>query len=103
MIDAIEMCRGGGGVLLSHIASYTDMMVIVMDVGGHIERSTGAPLPPHLIEKVARKSPGMGNSTIVSDSNIESLFSFITSTKNSRAQQAAAPPLQMHVTNGWLK
>jgi hypothetical protein len=67
-------------------------MVIVMDLQGHLERITGGTLTQNLIDKVTRKTPGMGGSTIASDSDSEFLFSFITKSLDARTQQAAAAP-----------
>ena len=63
-----------------------------MDLQGHLERVTGGTLPPNLIDKVIRKTPGMGDSTIASDSDSDSFFSFITTSLDSRTQQAASAP-----------
>ena len=63
-----------------------------MDLQAHLERVTGGTLPQNLIDKVTRKNPGMGDSTIASDSDSESLFSFITNLLESRTQHAALAP-----------
>ena len=60
-------------------------MEIVVDMANRLEQVTKAQLPQHLIDKVARKTPGMGNSTIALDSESESLFSFVTFTMASIA------------------
>jgi hypothetical protein len=70
-----------------------------MDLQAHLERVTGGTLPQNLVDKVTRKTPGMGDSTVASDSDNESLFSFITTSMDSRTQHAAsAPP-----PNAWDK
>jgi hypothetical protein len=63
-----------------------------MDMQSQFERHSGAPLPQTLIDKVTRKTPGMGDSTIASDSDNDSLFSFITTALDSRTQKAASAP-----------
>ena len=63
-----------------------------MDLQAHLERVTGCSLPQHLVAKVARKTPGMGDSTDASESDNESLFSFITTSLDSRTLQAASAP-----------
>ena len=70
-----------------------------MDLQAHLERVTGGTLPQNLVDKVTRKTPGMGDSTVASDSDNESLFSFITTSLDSRTQQAASSPKP----NAWEK
>jgi hypothetical protein len=74
-------------------------MSIVVDMANWLEQVTKAQLPQHLIDKVARKTPGIGDSTIASDSESESLFLFVTSTMASIAHNAAASPPM----NAWEK
>jgi hypothetical protein len=92
IFTAVEKCRGGGTLLLYHGGQHTNAMVIVMDLQSHLERVTGGTLPQNLVDKVTRKTPGMGDSTVASDSDNESLFSFITTSLDSRTQQAASSP-----------
>ena len=74
-------------------------MAIVVDMANRLAQVTKAQLPQHLTAKFTQKTPGMGDSTIASDSESESLFSFVTTTMASIAQNAAAaPPL-----NAWDK
>ena len=67
-------------MLLFHHEQYKNAMAIVVDMANRLKQVTNAQLPQHLIETFARKTPGMGDSTIASDSKSESLFSFVTST-----------------------
>jgi hypothetical protein len=78
--------------LLYHGGQHTNAMVIVMDLQSHLERVTGGTLPQNLVDKVARKTPGMDDSTVASDSDNESLFSFVTTSLDSRTQHAASSP-----------
>ena len=70
-----------------------------MDLKSQLERVTGVPLPHNLIDKVTRKAPGMGDSTNASDSDSDYLLSFITTSLDSRNQQAASSP----PPNAWDK
>ena len=92
IFTAVEKCRGGGTLLVCHGGQYANAMTIVMDLQAHLERVTGGSLPQHLVAKVARKTPGMGDSTVASESDNESLFSFITTSLDSRTLQAASAP-----------
>ena len=99
IFTAVERCRNGGTLLLYHGGQHTNAMSVVMDLQSHLERVTGGILPQHLMDKVTRKTPGMGDSTVASDSDSESLFSFITTSLDSRTQQAATAPKP----NAWDK
>jgi hypothetical protein len=99
VFTAVERCRGGGTLLIFHSGQHSNAMVIVMDMKSQLERVTGDTLPKNLIDKVTRKTPGMGDSTIASDSDSDSLFSFITTSLESRTQQAASYP----TPNAWDK
>ena len=77
-------------MLLFHHTQYTNVMAIVVDMANRLEQVTKAQLPQYLIAKVTRKNPGMGESTIKTDSESDSLFSLVSSTMASIVQNAAA-------------